>query len=447
LAPTTVIDLNQVALRLSSVTITNEGATMKRFYLPLKLLLIATALTAAVSFEVRLAVSAYLLRNARVDAAFRAARFTPEDEEIFLRLADLDPSHRGEYLREASELNSYDARPWLERGFLAELDHHPNEASLDLRQAARLDSRTAPAWALANFYFRQGDMKAFYFWGNQYRRVADGNTVGLYRLAWSRDPRVATLLKGFSPMTCKELAAMGGFLVSHAEPSAITQVDELLASCSTNEAVRFMTEDVARLLRADRPEEALGVWNSFHKHNVDRQANVEPGVGHALNTISSANPLGDLGFNWSVNRTPGIRVRWLPQRQAAEFTFDGSEPEVSTLLFQPVVLTAGRSYRLNCRLQSEDSHESGFSWRLVELSTGKTVENELGNDTIPQNSRLAWTFQAPPTSKTLVLAFTYVRPAGTTRKDGTITLSDITLVPAVSPAAPANPAISEVALR
>jgi hypothetical protein len=424
-----------------------QGQPMKGLYQPIKLLLIATALTATVSYEVRLAISAYLLRNAGMEPALHAARCTPGDEEIFLRLADLDPSHRGNHLREASELNAYDARPWLERGFLAEVGHDPNEASLDLREAARLDGRAAPAWALANFYFRQGDMKAFYFWGNQYRRVADGNAVGLYRLAWSRDPRVATLLKGFSPMTCKELAAMDDFLASHAETSDITQVDELLASCSDNEAVRLRTEDVSRLLRADQPEAALGVWKSLNGPNADRQAGVTAGVGQTLNRIGSTNPLGDLGFNWSVNRTPGIRVRWLPQRQAVEFTFDGSEPEVSTLLFQPVVLRAGNSYQLNSRVQSEDSHESGFSWRLVELSTGRTVEKQLGNDTIRQNSPLAWIFQAPPTSKTLVLAFTYVRPAGTTKKDGTVTLSDITFVPAVNQATPANSAISEVALR
>ena len=196
---------------------------MKRLSQPPKLLLIAAALTVAVSFEVRLAISTYLLRNPGIEAALHAARFTPGDEEIFLRLADLDLNHRVEYLRKASELNTYDARPWLERGLIAEVDHDPNEGGLDLREAARLDGRAAPAWALANFYFRQGDMKAFYFWGNQYRRVADGNAMGLYRLVWSRDPRVATLLKDFSPMTCKELAAMDGFLVNYAEPSDITR--------------------------------------------------------------------------------------------------------------------------------------------------------------------------------------------------------------------------------
>jgi hypothetical protein len=446
LATTTVIDLNQVALTLSSVTITNAGAIMKHLCQSLKLLLIAAALAMAVSLEVRLAISAYLLRTPRIETTIHAARFTPGDEEIFLRLADLDPSYRGNYLRQASELNSHDARPWLERGLIAEVDHNPNEAGFDLREAARLDRRAAPAWALANFYFRQGDVKAFYFWGNQYRRVADGNAVGLYRLAWSRGPHVATLLKEFSPMTCKELAAMDSFLVSHAEPADITQVDELLASCADNEAIRVVTEDVSRLLRADHPQAALDVWNSVRSSDANRRANLKPGVGQVLNTISLANPLGALGFNWSVNRAPGIHVRWLPQRQAAEFTFDGSEPEVSTLLFQPVVLKAGTSYQLNCRVQSEDSHESGFSWRLVELSTGKTLENELGNDTIRQNALLAWTFQAPPTSKTLVLAFTYARPSGKTREDGSVTLSDITLVPTVDHARLANPAVSEAAL-
>ena len=156
-----------------------------------------------------------------------------------------------------------------------------------------------------------------------------------------------------------------------------------------------MTADVSRLLRADRPEAALAVWQSINRPSENRQTNLKPGAGQVLNAISSANPLGDLGFNWSINRTPGIHVRWIPQRQAADFSFDGSEPEVSTLLFQPVVLTARTSYQLNCRIQSEDSYESAFSWRLVELNTGKTLENEPGNDTIRQDGSLSWTFLAP----------------------------------------------------
>jgi hypothetical protein len=154
------------------------------------------------------------LRNPSRDAAVRAARVTPADEDIYLQLADLDPADRGLYLRKAAELNPHYPRPWLDRGFIAEVNNDPNEAGLDFEKAARLDRRTAPAWALTNLYFRQGNIKAFYRWAHQYRAYSGGNATGLYRLEWNREPRVATLIKDFSPMTCRELKGWPAFWLS-----------------------------------------------------------------------------------------------------------------------------------------------------------------------------------------------------------------------------------------
>jgi hypothetical protein len=99
------------------------------------------------------------LRNPSRDAAVRAARVTPADEDIYLQLADLDPADRGLYLRKAAELNPHYPRPWLDRGFIAEVNNDPNEAGLDFEKAARLDRRTAPAWALTNLYFVRVTLK------------------------------------------------------------------------------------------------------------------------------------------------------------------------------------------------------------------------------------------------------------------------------------------------
>jgi hypothetical protein len=390
-------------------------------------MLIAALLAVALSLEVRLALSAYLLRKPSIDAALRAATLTPADEQIYLRLADLDPDRRVRYLRRSAELNPSDARPWLEQGFIAEAKDNRDQAELDLHQAAKLDVRSSPAWALANFYFRQNNMPGFFLWAGRYREYVDGDATGLFRLDWSRNPQATALLRDFHPLTCKELEAMASFVEVHAGPADLAQVEQQLALCGNNQAVSLVMGGVSRLLMADRPSTALEIWNSLRHNAAFHYAALDPAAGRILTNADFANEPGGSGFDWRFNQTPGIRVRRPPEEHSLEFLFDGSEPEVSTLLFQPVILMTGNRYQLHCRVQTEEGHEKGFHWRLVELSTGKTLDSGLEDAPTWQDGSLSWNFLAPASSRTLVLAFTYIRPVGEIKTEGKVTLSDITL--------------------
>jgi hypothetical protein len=394
----------------------------------LKQFVIAATLTAAVLVELRVAISACLLRVHTTEAALRAVRFTPADEAAYLQLANLDPSRRDMYLRKASEVNPRDPGPWLDRGFMAEVNDNANEAEQDFREAASLDLRSAPSWALTNFYFRHNDMANFYLWSDRYRKFARDHAAGLFRLEWSRTPDAAALLKHSSPLTCDELEGMATFLASRAAPSDVEQVDGLLVSCPGREAAGTVMAGVSQLLTNDHPQEAMLVWNGLHRNGAFHVAELNPVTGPILTNAEFSNQLDELGFNWHVNRTPGVDVRSHPQQRSATFSFDGSEPEAAILLFQPIVLIAGTTYRLNCRVESEGNDESGFGWRIVELSTGKTLDSSPGVSAEKKNP-LTWTFQGPDSPRTLALAFTYVRPLGEVRNSGKVVLSDITLLP------------------
>jgi hypothetical protein len=204
-------------------------------------------------------------------------------------------------------------------------------------------------------------------------------------------------------------------LAERAPPADLVRVDQLLTSCPDKEAVSLVTREVSRLLMSNRPDAALRVWASLQHYNF-HNADFSTTARQILTKVDFSNPLDGPGFNWHINQTPGIQVRRLTQRHSVEFSFDGSEPEVSILFFQPVVLVTGTSYRIKSRVHSETNDESGFSWRLVELSAGKTPETGAGNTTSRLNDSLSWTFQAPSTPKTLVVAFTYVRPASNLRR-------------------------------
>jgi hypothetical protein len=58
-------------------------------------------------------------------------------------------------------------------GLNAEADGELTEAETDLLQAARVDHLYRPAWTLANFYFRRGDLAKFWPWARRATALTD----------------------------------------------------------------------------------------------------------------------------------------------------------------------------------------------------------------------------------------------------------------------------------
>jgi len=398
---------------------------MTRSWRSAQFVVLAVALLAAISMELRIAIAAAYLKRRTIPATLRAAWLVPADERVFLQLARLNAERRALYLRDAAERNPDDAAPLLELGLMAQMTNNLNEAEEDFERAAQLDVRVDPSWALANFYFQQDNQEKFRYWGDRYRAFAAGNAVGLFRMEWSRSHSVSRLLESFRPLGCEELTGMATFLDSRATALEAMPVDELLASCPGYEASKAVMTDVSRLLAADHSDAALKLWNGLSRNRVFPYTPLDPFHGPTLTNADFAYALDELGFNWRINRTPGVSVRRLSH--SLELRFDGKEPEASTLLFEPVVLQAGANYQLDCRIDSENASEAGFGWRLVELGTGSTVANGIEGKGHRPDDALSWTFRAPKTLKTTVIAFSYVRPAGSIRAQGKIILSDVTL--------------------
>ena len=187
-----------------------------------------------------------------------------------------------------------------------------------------------------------------------------------------------------------------------------------------------MTE-VSRLLESDQANAALLLWNRLGQASDFPYAPLNPATGAILTNADFSSDLNELGFNWRINRTPGVAVHRLSH--GLQLTFDGQEPQGAILLFEPVVLKDGTTYELSCRLHSEDADGAEFRWRLVELSTGKTLNREAGNELVSHDDRVSWTFEAPHSAKTIVLALEYVLPPGQTKEQGKLVLSEIKLRP------------------
>ena len=183
---------------------------MTRWWRSPQLVLMLGLLTVAISFVAKMAIASIYLNRHTVQGVLRAASLAPGDEEVFLRLANLDATRRATYLQEAAKLNPRDPEPLIELGLMAEMNNDPRRAEYFFKQALGVDVRAETSWTLANFYFRQGDFAAFQLWGKRYRAFAAGSVAGLFRMEWSRTHSVPQLLMNFSPLTCDELTSMAG---------------------------------------------------------------------------------------------------------------------------------------------------------------------------------------------------------------------------------------------
>ena len=136
---------------------------MTRLYQRLKTMLIADGLIATVSLEVRLAISAYLLRKPNMGAALHAARLTPADEDtscdspIWTRTIVACTYTELQTLTRAMHALGWTAASSLRRMTIR------RAPAFTFCEAARLDRRMLPAWALADLSFRQGNIRAFIF--------------------------------------------------------------------------------------------------------------------------------------------------------------------------------------------------------------------------------------------------------------------------------------------
>jgi hypothetical protein len=407
-----------------SIAQMSHDARMTRWWRSPHFVLFLFALVAVISAELRIVLSAIYLTRHTLPATLRAASLTPADEAVYLQLAGLDPENRRLYLRIAAQCNPRDPKPLLDLGLNAEMNSQLQQAEEDFKRAAQIDTGLQPSWMLANFYFQQRKLKEFRRWGDRYRQMAAGDSVGLFRMEWNRTHNVPQILEAFHPLTCEELTGLAGFLDSQAATDVLP-VDLELTRCSGKAAERTIMTDVSRLLAADRADAARGLWNKLATRKAFPYGPLDPKSGSILTNADFSSDLDDLGFNWRVNRTPGVGVRRISR--AVELSFDGSEPDASTLLFEPVVLAGGATYRLTYRLEAEHADTAGFGWRLVELNSGKTLDVPAVQDPDRPGNLNSWVFRAPETPKTVVLALTYVRAAGHLRQQGRLILSDLKL--------------------
>lgn len=344
-----------------------------------------------------------LVRALRLDpfnaaTAFRLARFTSNPEWLD-RTLDADP-----------RLTT--AR--VERALAREQAGNLVQAELDLRVAAGLDRTQLPAWSLANFYLRRGDIPRFWEWARRTAAIPGSNRNSVYSLTWQVTPNPALLLRTIVPWERDGRVQFLAFLVKQHPAESAAVISQLVDSTGRGD-MELLLDTADCFLESGQVVPAVAAWNRLAVAAPER-ASVVGGVdGPWLTDPDFRQAPLFRGFAWRLHTVDGVSFARNPSRGELTMELSGQQPETTPLIDQFLPLSPGR-YRFTWKAVVDGIREESFVW-----SVGQ------GDATIAYGTiGLAGALEIR-TQQAIVgrLVLTYRRLAGTARAAGLLRLSGL----------------------
>jgi tetratricopeptide (TPR) repeat protein len=238
---------------------------------------------------------------------------------------------------------------WVRLGLAEERDGRIQAAEQALLEAGRIDRQLAPAWALANFYFRRGDRERFWRWAPQAASRVYDDYRPLLRLADVFEPsprRLLERLNGGAPLARAYL----DFLIAAQRLGDAHQAAVALAAAGDPADDARLADAVSRHIAAGDAARALELWNL-------RFPRLDPERGPVLANPGPARQPTGQGFDWRMPECAGASGAW----RAGEVRFEiGAGPECP-LIEQLVPVRRGARYRLRFAYAAS---AAGLRWRL-----------------------------------------------------------------------------------
>jgi tetratricopeptide (TPR) repeat protein len=362
---------------------------------------------------------------ARLDTAnsLRAAiRLEPDAWKYSMRLAALDEANGQRLLETVVRLDPYNAEADIELALRLEAEGQYSQAEKLLQNAFAIDHTFLPRWSLANFYFRRGNMPAFWLWARMAAEIPSDQTEPLFELCWraSTDPdEISRNILNNSPELIGQYL---NFLLDKDQlPAAAEIADRLMrfGDPAKDNGLEFSVID--RLIGARDGSTAKALWNALiEKHWViaDQTAPNNPNFAR--------DPL-PVGFDWSLNSNSGMRS-WLSD-SGLETEFSGRQPEECKIAEQSLILTPG-NYVLEYAYRTDGiAPETGLKWQIIapDSETPLAESPDLSSESL-DDAKLAFT--VPPATPVTILRLHYRRDLGTPRIAGTLTIHSVQIHPA-----------------
>jgi hypothetical protein len=377
----------------------------------------ALALLAFCGYQcVRIGYANFLFRKGDPQSVEAAIRVLPEESEYHRRLAallsvDASQQDRAEQeLQIAAKLNPRDAGSLLELAVHAESRGDASNAERFLILAEKVDKQYAPAWALANFYFRRQNWPSFWEWARISNSRAFDNRWPLFRLAVASNRSPVEVLDWFGERRPKAVHEFLDFLISADNLEKTDPIAERLIEFRRHEDAQLIKVYCDRLILHGNYLRARAVWNRATVYGLIHGDQLGlPGRPSFANG-SFEDPIDGQGFGWRLSLIPGVQVH---QGNGLNVELDGTQPEAFDLIAQFVPVEQGKQYRVvTARADGPEEVRSGWQWRIEDAGVSQA-----------QNP-------APGIGPVLVLVrvvYGYRRISGTVRPSGAFTIGRATL--------------------
>jgi len=362
--------------------------------------------------SVEFACADYQFKKDTEDSLRTAIRLAPDGAEYYMRLAMLDRDHARELLINAVRLNRYNAQAEIELGLQYETEGDLVRAERALLDAYAVDHTYLPRWSLANYYFRQDNMPAFWAWARSAAAMPSDEIGPLFELCWrvSPDPKpISAAILNDKPEMIRQYI---DFLLAKDQLPAVASVASRLVRSGDPETDRpLLFSVVNRLVAGADADSSSGLWHLLIAQHWVVADSISPN-----NPEFSREPL-PVSFDWTLPEYQGLHSWPGPSGLEAEFT--GRQPEECTVAEQVLVLAPG-TYTFSYSYRTTDiPPDTGLRWQINDAKTGTNlaVSPDLSSND-PQQSSLA--FSVPAGTSLLRLRLAYRRALGTPRISGTL---------------------------
>src|SRR5581483_3706695 len=293
----------------------------------------------------------------------------------------------------------------------------PSATETMLLEGARRDRQSAPAWALANFYFRAGRADAFWEWARATAAIAPGSLHPLFTLCFALTGDASLVAQRVvAHRKCAEREFLEYLVERNRIPDAYSAAAGILPAADPEDR-DLLLQYVDRAMDAGRTEEAGAVWNGLCSAKIAR---CDPSAEGELVNGDFRLPILNHGFDWRTSEAGcALAAQTNVEGPAMEFFLSGTRPETCGIYHQFVRLHPRRSYILRFQYRTRDLPDpTGLHW-----ATGDGTDYEFHSSVNWSDGECRW-MAAERLGK---LALVYRRPAGSIRHEGTIMLRRVHL--------------------
>ncbi len=364
-----------------------------------------------------LARSEYLFRLDTQQSVRAAIRLEPDTWQYYMRLSLLDDAHAGQLLKTALALDPYNAQADIELALQREAAGDFPLAERMFLDAYAVDRTYTPRWSLANYYFRRGNLPAFWAWARSAAEMPSDNIQPLFELCWNVSPdanEITRRILNDNPLLVRQYLK---FLLAKNQLLAAAGIADRLSSIgdpTSDRASMFAVID--RLVDANDGAPARSLWDLLIARKwVVAETSLPNNPDFARNPVP-------VSFDWALPASAGLHS-W-PGPSGLETEFSGEEPESCTVAEQVLLLSHG-NYEMNYSFRTENiPPATGLRWQIVDNASDKMLAESPDLSGLSMNA-VKFPFSIPADATLVRIRLQYQRAIGTPRISGTLVIPSV----------------------